>query len=111
VTDALFVYGTLAPGAPNEHVLAGLEGRWVEASVRGHLGNAGWASDGGYPGLVLDANAAPVAGLVLFAAGLEGRWAELDAFEGIDYARVVAEVQLADGTSTEAFVYVLRPTP
>lgn len=33
--ERLFVYGTLAPGKPNEHVLAGLTGDWVAASVKG----------------------------------------------------------------------------
>jgi gamma-glutamylcyclotransferase (GGCT)/AIG2-like uncharacterized protein YtfP len=33
VTDRLFVYGTLAPGRPNEHVLADLGGTWEPAYV------------------------------------------------------------------------------
>ena len=28
----LFVYGTLAPGQPNEHVLGDIEGSWETAS-------------------------------------------------------------------------------
>ena len=33
----LFVYGTLAPGEPNEHILKDVEGVWLEASVTGKL--------------------------------------------------------------------------
>ena len=33
----LFVYGTLAPGEVNEHVLATLDGNWVPARVFGTL--------------------------------------------------------------------------
>ena len=32
----LFVYGTLVPGGPNEHVLSDIGGTWIEASVNGH---------------------------------------------------------------------------
>jgi gamma-glutamylcyclotransferase (GGCT)/AIG2-like uncharacterized protein YtfP len=35
VTDRLFVYGTLAPGRPKEHVLEPLHGTWRAATVRG----------------------------------------------------------------------------
>ena len=31
----LFVYGTLAPGRANAHVLTGIDGTWEEASVTG----------------------------------------------------------------------------
>ena len=31
----LFVYGTLAPGRPNEHVLADVPGEWEPATVMG----------------------------------------------------------------------------
>ena len=31
--ERLFVYGTLAPGRPNEHVLGEIEGSWEAATV------------------------------------------------------------------------------
>ncbi|MFG1925077.1 hypothetical protein [Cryptosporangium sp. NPDC048952] len=37
MTDTLFVYGTVAPGEPNAHVLADVPGTWEPGSVRGHL--------------------------------------------------------------------------
>ncbi len=36
MTDRLFIYGTLAPGRPNEHVLAEVPGAWEPATVRAH---------------------------------------------------------------------------
>ena len=39
--NALFVYGTLAPGQVNAHVLAPLSGAWTEAQISGTLHDAG----------------------------------------------------------------------
>ena len=47
----LFVYGTLAPGRPNEHVLAPLGGTWQPAFVRGRLHAQGWGAAPGYPAI------------------------------------------------------------
>jgi len=54
----LFVYGTLAPGRANEHILADVPGQWEPASVSGRLLEQGWGAAVGYPGLVLDQQAA-----------------------------------------------------
>ena len=37
--ERLFVYGTLGPGRPNEHILLKIGGTWQPASVR--LANSG----------------------------------------------------------------------
>lgn len=37
MTRRLFVYGTLAPGRPNAHVLAEVPGEWEPATVQGTL--------------------------------------------------------------------------
>ena len=37
MTDRLFVYGTLAPGRSNEHILADVPGTWEPAVVQGTL--------------------------------------------------------------------------
>ena len=58
----LFVYGTLAPGRANAHVLAGIDGRWEEASVTGKRYAEGWGAALGFPGLVLDPQGEQVAG-------------------------------------------------
>ena len=37
MTDRLFVYGTLAPGRANEHILQSVPGTWEPAVVKGRL--------------------------------------------------------------------------
>ena len=48
--ERLFVYGTLAPGRPKEHVLADIEGSWEAATVTGTLRQAGWGRGNGLSG-------------------------------------------------------------
>lgn len=108
VPQRLFVYGSLQPDGPNEHVLSRLTGSWRAASVRGRLVQDGWGSALGFPGLVLDDSAAAVPGSLLSSEELASKWAELDAFEGEEYERVTAEVKLDSGESVVAQLYVLR---
>lgn len=107
----LFVYGTLAPGRPNEHVLASLPGEWQPATVRGRLLPEGWGAAAGYPAIVLDSNASEVEGLVFTSESLPEHWARLDEFEGDGYERVRTKAQLQDGTFVDAYVYALRGNP
>ena len=46
----LAVYGTLAPGRPNHHVVAPLGGEWTEGLIEGDFLPVGWGADLGYPG-------------------------------------------------------------
>ena len=107
MTERLFVYGTLAPGRPNAHVLADVAGTWEPASVTGTLYAEGWGAAQGYPGIVLDANGDTVGGLVFRSDELAQHWARLDAFEGDGYERVLTNARLADGSVVEAYVYQL----
>ncbi len=102
--DRLFVYGSLQPGAPNAHVLAGL-GTWTAGSILGALDDAGWGASLGYPGLRSLGAGTRVRGHVLTAEALP--WAELDAFEGDQYVRLAVTVDLDDGGTVEAAVYAL----
>ena len=104
----LFVYGTLAPGEVNAHVLEPLVGEWQEASARGTLHPQGWGQSHGFPALRLDAGAAVVAGLVFQSADLPAYWARLDHFEGRAYQRVETDALLKDGIFCKTRVYVLR---
>lgn len=108
IEQRLFVYGTLAPGRPNEHVLAPLGGRWQAATVRGHLRQDGWGAGLGYPALVPDAAGDAVRGFIFTAQGLAGFWGELDRFEGAQYARAPVEAYLDEGGAVNAYAYVLR---
>ncbi|HEY5803768.1 MAG TPA: gamma-glutamylcyclotransferase family protein [Lysobacter sp.] len=103
----LFVYGTLAPGRPNAHVLADVPGIWEPATVRGTLFAQGWGAAIGFPGIVLDDSGDEVQGLVFSSEQLPDHWARLDEFEGDGYARVLTRARLQDGSVVDAFVYTL----
>lgn len=106
----LAVYGTLAPGRVNAHVLEGLAGRWSRGSVAGRLVEAGWGSAHGFPALILDDAAGEVEVAILESDALPDHWARLDAFEGDGYRRVVTTARTADGP-VETMIYVLADTP
>jgi len=108
MTQNLFVYGTLAPGRPNEHVLTALGGIWKPATAKGHLKQRGWGAEMGYPGLVLEEVGEEIRGFIFSSEHLGEHWDILDDFEGEQYRRVLAQVYLDDGSSTEAHIYVLR---
>jgi gamma-glutamylcyclotransferase (GGCT)/AIG2-like uncharacterized protein YtfP len=105
---SLFVYGTLAPGKPNEHILSNKSGTWVEASVRGSLYQEGWGAALGYPGLVLDDNAEKVVGLVFSSDELPDLWSTLDEFEGEGYQRVLTTAEFTNGTEAQVYVYQIK---
>jgi len=102
----LAVYGTLAPGRPNHHLLRGLSGRWIEGTVRGHLREEGWGAEQGYPGLNLDPDGPTVAAQLLDSPELPEHWTKLDEFEGSGYRRTVTTVSTTQGDLT-ASIYVL----
>lgn len=102
----LAVYGTLAPGRPNHHQLAGLAGRWIEGTVRGQLHEAGWGTYLGYPAIVLDASASTVDVQVFESSDLPEHWDRLDAFEGAAYRRAVTSVHTNEGV-VSASIYTL----
>jgi gamma-glutamylcyclotransferase (GGCT)/AIG2-like uncharacterized protein YtfP len=104
----LFVYGTLAPGRPNEHVLEPLDGTWVPATMRGDLLDVGWGAAHGYPALALRTDGPEVAGFLFTAPALAAHWSALDEFEGPGYSRVLAQARREDGELVETWVYVDR---
>ena len=104
----LFVYGTLAPGRPNAHVLADVPGEWEPAAVTGTLLPEGWGAAVGYPGIVLDEQGGEVKGFLFSSESLAEHWARLDEFEGEGYERVLTPVKREDGTTVDACIYRLR---
>lgn len=126
--EHFFVYGTLAPGRPNEHVLAELAGTWRRATVAGTLDERGWGAAQGFPGILLapddtgdgravghsgadgdgGASGGTVEGLVFSSPDLGEHWARLDEFEGPEYERVTVRADLEDGSAVTAQVYALR---
>ncbi len=108
MTESLFVYGTLGPGRPNEHVLTAIGGSWKTATITGTLRNEGWGAELGYPGIELDEVGGEVEGFLFVSENLSDHWAVLDKFEGEAYKRVLAKVQVEDGSMIDAHIYTLR---
>ncbi len=100
-------YGTLAPGRVNHHKVSMIEGIWRTGIVRGWLSDDGWGATFGFPGLKLDPDGDAVPVHVLESPDLPLHWQRLDAFEGDEYVRVIAEVESDDGPF-EASIYVVR---
>ena len=86
------VYGTLAPGQPNHHVLAPLGGEWTDGLIEGDLLTVGWGAALGYPGFRPRVGGDAVAVWVLTASRLAGAWPDLDRFEGTGYRRILVPV-------------------
>ena len=107
MTNQLFVYGSLAPGRANEHMLAEVRGTWESASVRGTLHREGWGAAIGYSAIVLDPLGDEVHGFIFRSDELAAHWSRLDEFEGEGYERVLTSVTLEDGTIVQAYIYVL----
>ncbi len=105
--ERLFVYGTLAPGRPNEHVLSAIGGSWEAASVSGSLRQEGWGAAMGYPGIDLDEHGDEVQGFLFSSEKLSDHWAKLDAFEGESYERVLTVVKLRGNRTVDAYIYTL----
>ena len=97
--EHLFVYGSLQPGGPNEHVLADIEGNWQPATVRGKLVAEGWGAEMGYPGMIADEAGELIEGQLLSSETLHQHWQALDAFEGEQYQRISVDAVLPDGSS------------
>ena len=85
----LVVYGSLAPGEANHHVVAGFGGEWrpcvITGTVETHNGYRifRWAKDGPR----VDAQ-------MLISQELPRSWPRLDDFEGTDYRRIVIPAEV-----------------
>ncbi|HFB54760.1 MAG TPA: gamma-glutamylcyclotransferase [Hellea balneolensis] len=107
----LFVYGTLAPGEENAHIMDGMDGTWHKATVRGQRISTGWGVHKGHPGLIPNAQGAAIEGLVFISDDLPNHWQRLDVFEGEDYQRVRIPARLSNGDIIQAYVYrVITPS-
>lgn len=88
----LAVYGTLAPGEPNHHVVAPLGGEWTDGAIEGDLFPEGRGATLGYPACRPRAGGSSVAVKVLSAPALAAAWSEIDRFEGPGYRRMLVPV-------------------
>lgn len=107
--EKLFVYGTLGPERPNEHILKNIGGEWKEGYVFGKLYKEGWGADVGFPGIRFEDKVEKVEGFVFYSDKLENSWKNLDEFEGEAYQRIKTKVILKDTEEEiEAYVYSLK---
>lgn len=104
----LFVYGTLAPNKPNEHILKEISGTWKKATAKGNLHEKGWGAKMGCNGIVLDKNGGDIDGLVYSSNELDKLWEKLDNLEGEEYRRVLTDVVLEDGNVEKVYIYELN---
>jgi gamma-glutamylcyclotransferase (GGCT)/AIG2-like uncharacterized protein YtfP len=91
-SHTLAVYGTLAPGQPNHHVVAPLGGEWTDGVIEGDLVPEGWGATLGYPAFRPCIGGTAVAVKVLTAPLLATAWPSLDHFEGAEYRRILVPV-------------------
>lgn len=95
----LAVYGTLAPGRSNHHVVAPLGGAWTHGVVEGDLFPVGWGAIQGYPAFLPRSGGPDVAVHVLTSPRLPHAWPEIDRFEGAEYRRLLIPVYEPDTAS------------
>ncbi|QDF30139.1 gamma-glutamylcyclotransferase family protein [Halarcobacter anaerophilus] len=107
--ETLFVYGTLMPNCPNAYVLENIVGKFIPATVKGKLVDAGWSASMGYPGMKLDENGDTVHGFLFYSSNLINHWDFLDEFEGREFERTPIKVERYDELEVETFVYTLKP--
>jgi gamma-glutamylcyclotransferase (GGCT)/AIG2-like uncharacterized protein YtfP len=91
-SHTLAVYGTLAPGQPNHHVVAPFGSEWTDGLIAGDLLPMGWGADLGYPGFRPRIEGEAVAVQVLRVPLLASAWPDLDRFEGQGYQRILVPV-------------------
>lgn len=108
MTNKLFVYGTLGPDRPNEHILKDIGGLWEKGSVTGYLHYEGWGAEMGYPGITLDKDGDKVEGFLFSSGKISEHWPELDDFEGTAYERVLTKVELQSSVFVNAYIYTLK---
>jgi gamma-glutamylcyclotransferase (GGCT)/AIG2-like uncharacterized protein YtfP len=89
----LAVYGSLAPGRINHHMVADIEGQWMSGlAVQGELIAQGWGADLGYPALKWMPEGTAVSVQLLISSQLPAHWSRLDEFEGAEYQRILVPV-------------------
>jgi gamma-glutamylcyclotransferase (GGCT)/AIG2-like uncharacterized protein YtfP len=106
VSHNLAVYGTLAPGQPNHHVVVPLGGEWTDGVIEGDLLQVGWGAALGYPAFRPGAGPATVPVKLLTTPRLAAAWPDLDAFEGAEYRRILIPV-FTPGPAGERRLYTV----
>ncbi len=96
------------PNCPNGHVLENVVGKFVPATVRGYLKDAGWSASMGYPGIKLNEEGDTIHGYLFYSNNLINHWDNLDEFEGEEFERQEVNVERYDEMDVDTFIYVLK---
>jgi HAD superfamily hydrolase (TIGR01662 family) len=105
-SERLIVYGSLAPGRENHHVMSGMTGAWANVTIHGTLHDRGWGAGLGYPGITLGTGG-EVDAMMFESSDLPAHWKRLDEFEGGEYVRQLA-VARNDAGVRIGHIYALR---
>lgn len=99
--ENLAVYGTLAPGRENYHIVEHLGGEWTDGLIEGDLQQTGWGATLGYPAFRPRTGGPSVQIKVLKSSALPQGWRSVDEFEGPDYKRILVPVyRITDDAAT-----------
>ena len=91
-SETLAVYGSLAPGRSNYHIVEPLGGEWSDGFIEGDLFQTGWGAALGYWAFRPRAGGNRIDVKVLKSSRLCGAWRMLDDFEGDEYRRILVAV-------------------
>ncbi|HEY9733026.1 MAG TPA: gamma-glutamylcyclotransferase [Drouetiella sp.] len=99
---ALAVYGTLAPGRENYHIVEPLGGEWTDGLIEGDLQETGWGATLGYPAFRPRTGGTILKIKVLRSDALPQGWKEVDDFEGPEYERILVPVYESGETNSDS---------
>jgi len=108
--NVLIIYGTLAPGRTNYHVIEHIKGNWLQGIIRGKLVKEGWGANLGYYAFkhVGTAEQEAIKAFILTSDELISNWKFLDEFEGSGYRRILAKYELDSGEMGAGFIYAVN---
>lgn len=104
----LIVYGSLAPGESNHHIISHIDGQWSKASIKGRIIDNGWSSRTGYPEFqrTSEEDSETVEVFAFISEELDEHWDHIDAFERTEsYIRSKIPCVLEGGKIIDAFIY------
>lgn len=100
--NLLAVYGTLAPGRQNYHIVEPLGGDWSEGIIEGDLQQTGWGATLGYPAFRPKTGGTALRIKLLKSLLLPEEWKHVDSFEGPEYQRILVPVFRVDDETSAA---------
>jgi gamma-glutamylcyclotransferase (GGCT)/AIG2-like uncharacterized protein YtfP len=106
--ERLFVYGSLKPNEKNNFLLSTINGTWRTAFTYGFVKKINLGPKEIYDALILDNNGNRIEGYLFYSYALNNLWKKLDTFEGKNYKRQQADININNKEKVKAFVYLLK---